>query len=101
MNLKEEINKADFSVGMETMFIKLMFQIIDSNAINFSKLEVKIIFDIIEIFDERLENRKATEREKFYREDSKIILFQRLSQIVPLRNLLLTKKHFIKKIVKE
>lgn len=101
MNLKEEIKKADFTPDMETMLIQSIYQFIYSNAINFAKLEVKIIFDIIEIFDERLENSKATERVKFEREDAKIMLFHKLSQILPLRNYLLTKTKFIKKISKE
>ena len=101
LDLRSEIEKSNLSPELETFLIMAVYQIVDKNVMNLSKLEMKIIFDMIEIFDKRLEASKATERQKFDRESTKALIFQKVSQIIPLRNYLLTRTHFIKHIQQE
>lgn len=101
MNLREEIKKTSFDPEKENMIIMNIHLLFEAAPNTFSKLEVAILLEILEIFDERLENSKASERVKFNRDDIKANLFFMMSKVVPLRNFLLTKTKFIKKIVSE
>ena len=89
-------NMIDYETAL--LLLKVTVNLFERNAVNFSKIETKMLLDVFERIEGDRQRPKLNEKKEtlsFW-----ISLLNSMSQIVPLRNYIMTREHTIRNVVK-